>query len=73
MSKSFNRVMGMSLVDYINQKKVDKAKEIMAENENCSIADIAISLGFSNIYYFSKVFRKVEGIPPTEYIKNLGI
>ncbi len=73
MSKSFNRVMGMSLVDYINQKKVDKAKEIMAENENCSIADIAISLGFSNIYYFSKVFRKVEGIPPTEYIKNLDI
>ena len=69
MSKSFKRIMGISLVDYINQKKVEKAKEMMAEG-NERIADIALALGFSNIYYFSKVFRKMEGIPPTEYIKN---
>ena len=61
--------MGISLVDYINQKKVEKAKEMRAEG-NERIADIALALGFSNIYYFSKVFRKMEGIPPTEYIKN---
>ena len=35
------------------------------------IADIASFLGFRNIYYFSKVFRKVEGIPPTDYIKKI--
>ena len=69
MSKSFKRIMGISLVDYINQKKVEKAKEMMREGEQ-RIADIALALGFSNIYYFSKVFKKIEGIPPTEYIKN---
>ena len=71
MSKSFNRVMGMSLVDYINKKKVEKAKEMMETPDAGGIADIAIALGFSNIYYFSKVFRRVEGIPPTEYMKKI--
>lgn len=70
MSKSFKRVMGMSLVDYINQKKVEKSKEMMRNGED-RIADIASFLGFRNIYYFSKVFRKVEGIPPTDYIKKI--
>ena len=69
MSKSFKRIMGMSLVDYINQQKVIKAKEMMGSGET-RIADIALSLGFTNIYYFSKVFRKVEGIPPTEYLRR---
>lgn len=71
MSKSFKRIMGISLVDYINQMKIEKAKEMMKEGREDRIADIALSLGFRNIYYFSKVFRKVEGIPPTEYMKKL--
>ena len=72
MSKSFKRIMGISLVDYINSTKVEKAKEMMQEGKGDRIADIALSLGFTNIYYFSKVFRKVEGIPPTEYIRKLA-
>ena len=72
MSKSFKRTMGISLVDYINKMKVEKAKEMMASSRSERIADIALSLGFANIYYFSKVFRKVEGIPPTEYIKKIS-
>ena len=72
MSKSFKRVMGISLVDYINTMKVEKAKEMMQEGKNDRIADIAMSLGFNNIYYFSKVFRKIEGCPPSEYLKKLS-
>lgn len=70
MSKSFKRIMGISLVDYINTMKIERAKEMMGEGRDDRIADIALALGFSNIYYFSKVFRKVEGVPPTEYIKK---
>ena len=72
MSKSFKRVMGISLVDYINTMKVEKAKEMMQEGKDDRIADIAMSLGFNNIYYFSKVFRKIEGCPPSEYLKKLS-
>ena len=70
MSKSFKRIMGISLVDYINSMKIEKAKDMMEKNPSLRIADIALALGFHNIYYFSKVFRKVEGIPPTEYLKK---
>ena len=70
MSKSFKRIMGISLVDYINSMKIEKSKEMMETDPSLRIADIALSLGFSNIYYFSKVFRKMEGVPPTEYLKR---
>ena len=70
MSKSFKRIMGISLVDYINSMKIEKSKEMMETDPSLRIADIALSLGFSNIYYFSKVFRKMEGVPPTEYQKR---
>ena len=70
MSKSFKKVMGKSLVDYINTMKVDKAKEIIKTSAYTRINEIALSLGFDNIYYFSKVFRKVTGQSPSEYIKE---
>ena len=72
MSKSFKRIMGISLVDYISKMKVEKAKEMMQEGREDRIADIALALGFNNIYYFSKVFRKIEGIPPSEYGKIIS-
>ena len=67
MSKIFKRVMGMSLVDYISSVKVAKAKEMMERSPEMRVSDIALALGFHNIYYFSKVFRKIEGVPPTEW------
>ena len=70
MSKSFKRIMGISLVDYINTMKTEKAKEMMDREPGMRIADIALALGFHNIYYFSKVFRKIEGISPTEYARK---
>ena len=70
MSKSFKRIMGTSLVDYINSMKIERAKDMMEKDPSLRIADIALALGFHNIYYFSKVFRKVEGVPPTEYLRK---
>ena len=72
MSKSFKRIMGMSLVDYINMMKIGKAKEMMSGGTDDRIADIALALGFHNIYYFSKVFRKVEGMTPSEYMRKVS-
>jgi len=69
LSKSFKKIMEMSLVDYINQAKCEKAKELMKKGSS-RVNEIAIELGFENIYYFSKVFKKVTGLSPTEYQKN---
>lgn len=71
MSKSFKRVMGRSLVDYVNDMKVDRAREMMAASPHMRVGEVAIALGFENIYYFSKVFRRVTGMSPSEYQKQL--
>lgn len=68
LSSLFKRIRGQSLVDYINQCKIEKAKELMDEGKQ-RINEIAYELGFENIYYFSKVFKRMTGIPPTQYLK----
>ncbi len=71
MSKSFKKVMKKSLVDYINSLKVARAKEIMQQLNYTKVNEIATVLGFDNIYYFSKVFKKVTGQTPSDYMKSL--
>ena len=71
MSKSFKRVMGMSLVDYVNSMKVERAKEMMTQGGgSVRVNEIALALGFENIYYFSKVFKRVTGQSPSEWQKR---
>ena len=42
----------------------------MLNNTDVQIKDVALSVGFSDQLYFSKVFRKLKGITPTEYRKK---
>ena len=69
MSKVFKRVMGMSLVDYVNKMKVERAKEMMTRG-HVMVNEVALALGFENIYYFSKVFKRVCGLSPSEWQKR---
>lgn len=70
LSSLFKKVTKVSLVDYINIMKVKRAKAMMNEGER-KIFSIAESLGYENIYYFSKVFKKVTGETPSQYLKKL--
>lgn len=71
LSQYFKKITGISLVDYINQMKVVKAKELMASGMD-KINEIATALGYDNIYYFSKVFKKVSGMTPSGYMRKLS-
>lgn len=64
--KRFGEIYGMSPVEYINRVRVRKAKN-MLESNLYSIADVAAKCGFSNVYYFSRVFKKITGIPPSKF------
>ncbi len=70
LSSLFKRIVGMSVVDYINECKVEEAKRLMHGGMG-RINEIALTLGFENIYYFSKVFKKVVGMPPTQFLRQL--
>lgn len=46
--------------------RIKKAKELL-KNDSMSIKEVGYSVGYSDPNYFSKVFKKYEGISPTEY------
>lgn len=62
----FAQVTGIGLTEYIREKRLNYACEQLRTG-NKSISVIAQESGFSNVNYFTKVFRKNLGIPPAEY------
>lgn len=58
-----------SPIDDLIQHRIEQAKLLMLYG-NMRLTEISLSVGFSSLYYFSKYFKKKEGVSPTEY-RNL--
>lgn len=67
--KKFCQEIGCSPLDYINRRRIDEAKRLMALG-NPHIKEISHNLGFSSRQYFSTVFKRVTGVSPGEFIKK---
>ena len=67
---TFRRCTGMTPYEYTVQKRIEKAKKLIAAEEK-SMLEIALELGFCSQSHFNKVFRKQTGLPPAEYRKRL--
>ncbi len=67
--KVFTASMGVSPIEYITKKRLEKSKELLVKT-NFSIAEIALSCGFENIPYFSYVFKKKVKLTPGEFRKK---
>lgn len=66
----FRKEMKCTPVQYINQKKIEKA-QLMLIIENSSVKDIAYSLSFENISYFNRLFKQITHYTPTQYCETL--
>ncbi len=66
LSRKFKREMGCSIVQYIQNAKVEKAKYLLA-NTHKSVDSISNQLDFNTRSYFTQVFRQCTGITPSEY------
>ncbi|MDD9148793.1 MULTISPECIES: helix-turn-helix domain-containing protein [unclassified Sporolactobacillus] len=66
LSRIFKRMTGYTVIAFFNQIKINKAKEMLIE-EDKKIKEIALDLGFVDEFYFSRVFKQLEGVSPTEY------
>jgi AraC-like DNA-binding protein len=64
--RAFKREYNISPLDFILREKIKKAKHLLSETK-ASITDICYQLGFSDLNYFGRQFRKSEGISPTQY------
>jgi AraC-like DNA-binding protein len=64
----FKREIGMTPVQYILHKKMEKA-QLLLLTTTLSVKDIAYSLAFDNIGYFDRTFKRMAGVTPGEYRK----
>ncbi len=69
LSLQFKKTFDIGFTDYITQKKISRAKMLMI-SEDLKIYEIADRLGFESAFYFSKVFKKIEGCSPREYLQS---
>jgi len=70
LSTLFSKVAGVNFVEYITETKIAAAKEMMMRGEG-RVYEISQKLGYDSAFYFSKVFKKVEGISPREFLQRL--
>lgn len=67
-SRLFSSEMKMTFTEYLSLIRVEQSKTYLSDPKY-SISDIALRMGFSDQSYFSKVFKKVEGITPGRFRK----
>jgi two-component system response regulator YesN len=70
LSHLFSKVAKINFVEYITETKITAAKEMMQRGEG-RIYEISQKLGYDSAFYFSKVFKKVEGISPREFLQRI--
>lgn len=68
ISRKFKQKHGINIPEYLNRIRISKSK-ILLQNPSLRMAVISEMVGFKNEKYFSLVFKKQEGISPTEFRK----
>ena len=67
-SRLFKKEMGINLIDYLNKVRVEESKKYLSDLK-IPLIDIAQTVGFRDQSYYTKVFKKIEGISPGQYRK----
>ncbi|MEI7025507.1 helix-turn-helix domain-containing protein [Paenibacillus sp. y28] len=65
LSKTFKQVTGKNFIDYLTELRMDKAKELLRDTEQ-RINDVAEQVGYQHSY-FNRIFKKQEGLTPSQY------
>ena len=55
-------------MDYLTELRMNKAKKLLCGDE-CSVQDVAEQVGYRDLKYFSRLFKKTTGISPSDYKK----
>lgn len=66
LSRIFKAETGSTINQYLNRVRITKAKELL-HNRQLKLIDISLLVGYEDQSYFTRVFRKITGISPSEY------
>lgn len=65
----FNKSLGITPLQYLNRHRIDKAKELL-RNSSMTMQEICFGIGLENPFYFSRLFKRLEGIAPSNIKKS---
>jgi two-component system response regulator YesN len=68
LSSLFKQEMGINFVDYVHQKRIERAKTLLKE-QSLKVQEVARALGYMDEAHFSKTFKKWTGYSPSQYVK----
>jgi two-component system response regulator YesN len=68
LSRMFSQEKGESFVDYLTRLRVSKAKELLKAGQN--VKETAAEVGYADANYFSRLFKKWEGLSPGDYAQG---
>ena len=69
-ARRFKMATGFSFKEYLNHKRVEEAKALLRKN-GVSIAEACYAVGFNDLSYFGRVFKRIEGRTPSAYRRQL--
>lgn len=69
-SRTFKKKIGINYQDYLNKRRVEKAKELL-KIKGLSVRETAFSVGYRDITNFERIFKSVAGLTPSSY-KNIN-
>lgn len=70
LQKIFSTNAGCGVIDYFSLMKINTAKQLIRENQ-MNFSQIAEYLGYNSIHYFSRQFKRLTGITPTDYAASI--
>jgi len=71
LCSEFKRETGFTVIEYLNRVRVDAAKRLLATT--LKAAEVSKLVGFDDPYYFSRVFKKVAGMSPSEFRARMAV
>ena len=69
LSHAFSSRYGITIPEYINRRRISKAKEDLDRGK--SVTEAASEAGFDNLSYFSTLFKKMTGVSPSDYSRGI--
>ena len=70
LSTFFSKHMKQGFNEYLQKIRIEQAKKLLIDS-NISISSISERVGYSDPSYFTKVFRKMEGVSPRQYRRKV--
>lgn len=69
LGKIFKKETGFTIIEFINRYRINKSKELLLDKD-FSIQEVSEVIGFKDVYYFSRMMKKYEGLSPMNWRKQ---